>query len=175
MSAMIIAIDPGVAGGFAWGIPGGELTCEPMPPTEGDTLALLQHAKIRAGDYPIIAVMEQLTGWFPKFRRKSDGQDVAVPSANAFALGVKYGMLQGMVMALGIRLEMVTARKWQKITGLSKEGLSRTEWKGKLKALAQRLYPDVKITLKTADALLIYEWKAKTIDRRQPELLPSTM
>jgi len=35
--------------------------------------------------------------------------------------------------------------------------MSPVQWKNKLKAEAQRLYPDIKVTLKTADALLILE------------------
>ena len=32
---------------------------------------------------------------------------------------------------------------------------SKTEWKNRLKGMAQQLYPDLKVTLATADALLI--------------------
>ena len=36
-------------------------------------------------------------------------------------------------------------------------GETPTQWKNKLKAEAQRLFPDIRVTLKTADALLILE------------------
>ena len=35
---------------------------------------------------------------------------------------------------------------------------SKSEWKNKLKAEAQRRFPQLNVTLKTADALLIIEW-----------------
>ena len=60
--------------------------------------------------------------------------------------------------ALEIPTTKVTPAKWMKHysnqVGTSK-GLSKTEWKNKLKGLAQMLYPSVKVTLNTADAILI--------------------
>jgi hypothetical protein len=42
--------------------------------------------------------------------------------------------------------------------GTASRCASKSEWKNKLKAEAQRRFPDLKVTLKTADALLILEW-----------------
>ena len=39
---------------------------------------------------------------------------------------------------------------------------SRAIWKSKLKGSAQRLYPHLRVTLQTADALLILEYGRKT-------------
>jgi hypothetical protein len=59
---------------------------------------------------------------------------------------------------LYIRTELITPQKWQKKLGLgTSKGLTPTQWKNKLKAEAQRLFPDIRVTLKTADALLILE------------------
>jgi hypothetical protein len=53
---------------------------------------------------------------------------------------------------------MVPPKKWQQALGLgSAKDLTKTQWKNKLKNKAQQLYPQIKVTLATADALLIYE------------------
>jgi hypothetical protein len=55
---------------------------------------------------------------------------------------------------------MVRPQTWQKNLGIgtSRTCASKTEWKNKLKALAQRKFPDAKVTLATADALLILDY-----------------
>jgi hypothetical protein len=52
---------------------------------------------------------------------------------------------------------MITPQKWQKQLNLGKSEGDKPEWKRKLKGHAQRTYPDLTVTLKTADALLILE------------------
>jgi hypothetical protein len=65
-------------------------------------------------------------------------------------------------MALGYRIERVPPQTWQKELGLgNSKGLSKTEWKNKLKGRAQELFPGIPITLKTSDALLIWEYGRK--------------
>jgi len=75
-----------------------------------------------------------------------------------FNFGRNHGFTLGLLSALYIRTELITPQQWQKrlFLGTSK-GMSPVQWKNKLKAEAQRLYPDIKVTLKTADALLILE------------------
>lgn len=68
------------------------------------------------------------------------------------------GHLEMALYALGIQTEEVTPQKWQKFYSNSigtAKGLTKTEWKNKLKGLAQRLYPREKVTLNTADAILL--------------------
>jgi hypothetical protein len=80
------------------------------------------------------------------------------PGASMFTFGKNAGFLEGVIMAKGIRLEMITARSWQKVFGLYKQrGEKANQWKNRLKAHAQKIYPGMKVTLKTADALLILE------------------
>ena len=43
----------------------------------------------------------------------------------------------------------------------------KTAWKNKLKAEAQRRFPDLRVTLKTCDALLILEVARKLRDNNQ--------
>jgi len=63
-----------------------------------------------------------------------------------------------------VRVELVRPQKWQKALGLGSASgcASKTEWKNKLKAAAQRLYPHLKPTLATADALLILDFARRT-------------
>jgi hypothetical protein len=58
-----------------------------------------------------------------------------------------------------MKVEMVRPQKWQKWLGLGRASGcgSPREWKNKLKAEAQRRFPYLNVTLKTADALLILE------------------
>ena len=62
--------------------------------------------------------------------------------------------------AAGIPFEEVTPVVWQRGLGIPvrKKDESRSQFKGRLKAKAQQLFPQVKVTLKTADALLISEY-----------------
>jgi hypothetical protein len=79
--------------------------------------------------------------------------------SHAIVYGRNYGFIEGCVQALGIRLHFVRPQEWIKALGLGTKGAStNTEWKNKLKAHAQRLFPAEKVTLMTADALLILEY-----------------
>jgi hypothetical protein len=59
----------------------------------------------------------------------------------------------------------VQPQKWQKPLGVGTRSAcaTRSEWKGKLRACAQRLYPKLKPTLSTADAILILEYGLKSL------------
>lgn len=66
------------------------------------------------------------------------------------------GHLEMALLCAEIPTTTATPQKWQKTFSLgnSREH-SKTEWKNKLKAKAVQLFPSEKITLKTADALLL--------------------
>jgi hypothetical protein len=58
----------------------------------------------------------------------------------AIVYGQNYGFVEGAVQALGIRLKFVRPQQWMKALGLGTRGdKSKTVWKNKLKAEAQRL------------------------------------
>ena len=62
------------------------------------------------------------------------------------------------LMALEIPVVKVMPQKWQKTYSLGRSSeCGKSEWKNRLKARAQELFPDLgkKVTLKTCDALLI--------------------
>jgi hypothetical protein len=165
VSSVVIAIDPGVAGGVAVRSTSGMVTCHPMPPTQGDMIALIRSIK-QAADVAgenCACVLELVGGFIGK----------AQPGAAMFKFGENYGFIKGTVQAFGIRLELVRPQIWQKSFGLGTASncASKSAWKNKLKSEAQRRFPDLSITHKTADALLILEWHQR--QTRKPAFEPN--
>lgn len=148
----LLAIDPGTAGGFAWA-DGNEVlgiaTCS-MPQTEGDVVDMLRRIKASGID---TIILEQVGGFC----------GVKLPGSAMFNFGDGFGLIKGAAMALGFRIETVKPQKWQKHFSLGKarDCASKTEWKNKLKSKAQQLFPNAEVTLKTADALLLWEYGQK--------------
>ena len=147
----IVAIDPGASGGFAV-MSFGKAFCLGMPATQGDLLALIRELKATADleGADILCVLEEVSGFVGK----------AQPGSAMFKFGEHYGFIKGVVQSLGIRLVLVRPQVWQKYysLGTASRCASKTEWKNKLKAEAQRRFPQLTVTLATADALLILEW-----------------
>jgi hypothetical protein len=51
---------------------------------------------------------------------------------------------------------MVKPKEWQKACGVGgRDGLNHSKWKQKLRDIAKARFPSIKVTLETADALLI--------------------
>jgi len=144
----IIAIDPGKSGGIAYALDGREIHSRSMPDTPGDILDFIRTIKAINGP-EIECYMESCV----KYAGKAQSGSASI------VYGRNYGFLEGVIQALGIRLHSVSPQKWIKALGLgTRGGSTNTQWKNKLKAEAQRLFPSEKVTLKTADALLILEY-----------------
>ena len=81
-------------------------------------------------------------------------------ASSMFNFGKGFGHLEMALLCRKIPTVEVTPQKWQKALQLGVKGKkSNTDWKNKLKAKAQQLFPYVgKITLATSDALLILEY-----------------
>jgi hypothetical protein len=62
-----------------------------------------------------------------------------------------------MLAAYCARIEYLPPKKWQQALGLGDKKTHGNRWKAHLKGRAQALYPQLTVTLKTADALLILE------------------
>ena len=150
---ILIAIDPGQSGGIAVAYGTDVLNVMSMPPTEGDVhdvLAEVAAVALHEG-WLVVAVIEEVGGYVG-----GGGQ----PGSAMFKFGRGFGFLLGVLAALKIRTELVRPQKWQAALSLgnSKSHASKTAWKNRLKAKAQKLYPNVKVTLATADALLLLEY-----------------
>ena len=142
---MYIGIDPGVSGGIAvLDANGGVVELLKMPSTPQDLLETL--GRYREGSR---CVLERVGGM------PGNG------GSAMFNFGKGFGHLQMALLALGIATDEVTPNKWEKSYQLGSSGkYTKTEWKNKLKAKAQQLFPTLgrKITLATCDALLIAEY-----------------
>jgi hypothetical protein len=122
-----------------------------MPATQGDQVTMLRTLKSSCDKSGIetVCIMEAVSGFAGK----------AQPGSAMFKFGEHFGFIKGVVQTLGMRLELVRPQVWQKAFGLGTASAcaSKTVWKNKLKAEAQRRFPHLNVTLKTADALLILE------------------
>lgn len=147
----ILGIDPGIQGGISVysSVQGRISKVFNMPQTPADIYSLLQSILAEVpDDTGIYAFMELV------------GQGMPGQSSSATAKFARHnGHLDMALYALGIPTTLVTPQKWQKHFSNqlgSSKGLTHTQWKNRLKNLAQRRCPYLSnITLKTADAALI--------------------
>ena len=141
----IIAVDPGVGGGFAVKT-ADEILLFPMPESLPDMAQLLSGFKLADSHLWIEKV--------PKFVSK------LTPAASVATLHENYGIIQGLAYAQGYALHRVEPKIWQDPLGLGGRKACATgpEWKRKLKSKAQELYPHLDVSLKNCDALLILHY-----------------
>ena len=144
MDKIYIGIDPGKAGGICF-LMDDEIKTFKCPATTHDMAEELILAKdIRK----CTAIVEKVHS-FP-------GQGVA----STFNFGYNYGVWLGILSALHIPYQLCLPRKWMKFYGsMPKEKKDR---KNHLKQLAQQMYPDHKVTLYNADAILLANYLKKT-------------
>jgi len=149
---IILGIDPGQNGGFALLTPD-KVISEKMPETYPDIYNEISRLADEFGRDNMIAFLEDV------------GQGVPGQSSKATAVFARHnGHLEMALYAAGIRTEKVRPQKWQKLYSGSlgkSSDYEKRDWKNKLKAEAQRLFPTHKITLWNADALLIANYGIK--------------
>jgi hypothetical protein len=151
MSKCYIGIDPGASGGLAC-IAGG-VTAVAMPATDQD---LFNWLAVGNGN-GCFAVLEKVGGYVG---------GVGQPGSAMFNFGRNYGACRMALTAARIPFEEVGPHVWQKALGIAPRrknksgggGESKSAWKNRLKAAAQRLFPHEAVTLKTCDAMLIAEY-----------------
>lgn len=136
----VIAIDPGRSGGIAVKWPRGDVEAFRMPETVHDMAALFRELSGLPDD-ECRAVLENVHSM------PHDG------TSSAFAFGRNFGQIEGILAALAIPYELVAPTGWMKRVGSLPK--VKAERKRALKAFAQRTYPNLKITLMTADALAL--------------------
>lgn len=144
MRKYIIGIDPGSLGGIAV-LDESHKVVEVinMPETPMDILNFLR--KYEPSE--TVAYLEDV------------GKGLPGQSSSATAKFARHnGHLEMALLALGISTVKATPQKWEKMYQLGKSSsYSKTEWKNRLKAKAQELFPNLgkKVTLRTCDALLL--------------------
>jgi len=84
--------------------------------------------------------------------------------SSTFKFGRGYGFLRGCLVALGIPFEDVTPQTWMRALNVPprRKNETKAQFKQRLRGVAQQLFPSEKITLATADALLIAEYCRRT-------------
>ena len=142
---MFIGIDPGASGGIAVLYDNEFGEAFPMPETDREILDLLREyaPPDMAKDPKVFACIEKLNAMSP-------GRQAC------FQLGQSYGKLKMALIAVGIPYSEVLPAAWQKAMGCpAKKGRTYAQRKALLRARAQALFPQLKVTNQTADALLI--------------------
>lgn len=151
MNTLTIAIDPGRSGGIAVRDPGGRIAAHAMPETDADLLDLLREtiAGARREGWQPSALVEKVGGFI------GTGQ----PGSAMFTFGQGYGFVLGVLMALEVPVRLVRPQQWQAALQLGRAGDhdSKPAWKRHLRAEAARRFPQQKVTLATADALLLLD------------------
>lgn len=156
MRKIIMAIDAGASGGYA--ISETRTRNIRLENWTGEADFIDELEGLADADLPIEAWLEEVPPYVGR----------AIPSSAAFKLGKNYGFIMGAVRASRIPLHLVRPGEWQKgLTGVRQaKGAAK---KRCLKDHAIRLYPtgtSKKITLKTADAILIFDYAL----RQQPQI-----
>ena len=140
-----IGVDPGANGGIAW-ITDGKACVEKMPDTLQDLWELVVSISLEAGTggMGIRAYLEAV----------SSSPQMGVVSSFSFGRG--YGNLEMALTAAAIPFERVRPQVWQKALGCMTKGD-----KNITKTLAAELFPSIKATHWSSDALLIAHYGTK--------------
>jgi hypothetical protein len=158
----LIAIDPGKAGGIAWA---DELKAEAvaMPDSEYGIWELVYDLADTEDDRA--CVLEHQHNRPPPGKRKNArGQLESYQGRGSTANWTLSGNYHGLRMALiaaDLEFEEVSPTKWQKPLGLVFRGVDRLSYEQKKrrhKAEAERIFRGMRVTLATADALLMLEF-----------------
>ena len=174
MQAIHAAIDPGRGGGWAFRNFAGLVEAGAMPEDWRELAAVIRRimgAGIQA-KLPVVFHVEQVGGYLKpakSFRvcRHCGGpcdangkhQKEGQPGSAMFNFGRNVGMAHGMLAMTSATVVEVPPRSWQKVFIPSgRQGRERTDWKNDLKTAAQRIFPDLNVTLRTADALLMLRY-----------------
>lgn len=147
----IAAIDPGSNGGIAWRDANGIVHCANMPES------LKEKDELFADIQPSYVYLEKTGEYMPG----NSG-----PAAVTFARHC--GQLEGLLVGCGVPFEAISPQVWQKMFGAlpkapknataKQKAEAKRARKNAIKDAMQRRYPDLKITLNTADALALLTW-----------------
>jgi hypothetical protein len=163
-SRRYLGVDPGASGGLA---------SIYLPEGNGffvTKLAIVKAVPMPQGD---LEKLEWFEGFHPGItfcciEKVSGFIGSPQPGSAMFKFGCGYGKLLMALLAAKIPHEEVVPRTWQSKLGIAprKRSESKTQFKNRLKSKAQQLFPNVKVTLATADALLIAEYCRRKCEGR---------
>lgn len=151
---IFIGIDPGVHGGIAV-ISDDLVYVEPMPDTDKELWQLISAYGVEDIRDSVYVTIEKVQGYIGKDKGQSG------LGRSMFTFGYHYGIAIMAVVASGItedHFQKILPKKWQNpfLEGYSK--MTYRERKNRLREIAASLFPTIKVTLATADALLIAEY-----------------
>lgn len=154
-----IGIDPGVNGAVAdllglINTRGRAAKAHNMPETEGDLWDLIIEYKGRPN--PFAFIEQQAPRPTCLFDRKTRTFKNVILKSTCVLYG-NYMQLRQALTAAGIPYEEITPARWQRGLNIPprKKKEPERKWKNRLKKKAQQLFPELKVTLKNCDALLI--------------------
>ena len=152
-----IGIDPGASGAAVAIFEDGTIkVCRFSKSTEKDVWIFLSDL---AMDYACFCVKEKV--WAMPATNE-DGSKRGMGAMTSFVFGENNGFIKGLLVAAMIPYEEKVPQTWQKSFGMKKEkGEMQPSYKRKLKEKAEQLYPSLKITTDTADAVLIADFCKK--------------
>lgn len=155
-SMIIIAIDPGMAGGFAWKDYNGVIHVANMGETPRDILDQIRDIKDECDEYGNMLTPDKFICYLEDVGKGRGGESMSAMCSFAR----HNGNLEAFLMAEDIAVVKVLPQKWQKTLGIGKanECATKSAWKNKIKAKEQERHPLIKVTLKNADALGILDY-----------------
>lgn len=142
MEKIFIGIDPGVSGAITVLNEDGKVVAlTKMPQTMGELLFFLQQFT----DNDTTCYLEKVHA------RPGDG------AASMFKFGQGFGWLQMALLAARVKTIEVLPNTWMRGLGIKskKKDETKTAYKNRLKFVAEQLFPEQRVTLWNADALLI--------------------
>lgn len=150
-STIFIAIDPGASGAAAVKWTDGSVCVEPFL-SEIEMLEFMRIVRENAdAEGADVCVFIEKVGGFVG--------GIGNTGSSMFNFGRNYGYYIGVCDALGFATRFVAPGVWQKkYPTRAKSAKEKAAHKRELKEHAARLYPKLKVTLASADALLILDW-----------------
>ncbi len=165
-SHTIVGIDPGITGALSCMRAGlgtpilidvRDMPTMPRGPTaKKDEINAAELARMLKGWKPAVVFVELVNAMPTKKKDPVTGKTIErpMPPASAFNFGDTFGVVKGVVGALGIPIDFLTPRDWKSLVGLqpgSKKDAARTR--------AQRWYPEAPLGTRKdvgrAEAILI--------------------
>lgn len=166
-SRTFIAVDPGASGGIAWSNRYG-ISVVSMPDTRRGCIdAIDSIIQQHQGEQAPVAYMEKIAPFIP-----------GGGASSMFEFGRNVERIGCVLECKGIRIVEIIPRSWQKKLGLGNSDrirvskdmtaaeqksakahndIAKRDWKRKLKEEAERRFPQIKVTLKNCDALLLLD------------------
>lgn len=163
-----IAIDPGKSGGLAlWSPDAGARAMKIPEIPDIRSLVITEYKRAKAAGLKLSICIEEP----PRYYARAPGHEA--PLSRISLLFENYGMLRGLMYGIGVSSYTIRPQDWQKLFA-KRDKMPYSNWKRLLKDIAQREFPDLGVTLHTADALLMlsHMLRAKGIKNPRPVSQP---